>query len=96
MGPLSPRLRVNQPKSRYLADKSIHKPTMNDATKPSILRCIHLILSIPILGYIDSPFSEIPKYAFRVRFVFLPALVLSGLWMWKGHALRRLISKKSV
>jgi len=69
---------------------------MNDVTKRSILRCIHLVPRIPILGYIYSPFEEIQKYAFRVRFVFLPALVLSGLWMWKGHVLRRLNSKKSV
>ena len=68
---------------------------MNDATKRSILRSIHIILSIPILGYIYSPFKELPNYAPAVRFVFLPAIVLSGFWMWKGHVLRRLISKRS-
>jgi len=67
---------------------------MNDATKRSILRSIHIILSIPILGYIYSPFKELPNYAPAVRFVFLPAIVLSGFWMWKGHVLRRLISKR--
>jgi hypothetical protein len=36
---------------------------MNNATKRSILRAIHLIFSIPILGYIYSPFEEIPNYA---------------------------------
>ncbi len=50
---------------------------------------------IPILGYIYSPFEEIPNYAPAVRFVFLPVLVLSGLWMWKGHVLRRLFSTGS-
>jgi hypothetical protein len=60
-----------------------------------ILRWIHIVLSIPILGYIYSPFEEIPKYAHVVRSVFVPILVLSGLWMWKGHVLRRLISKGS-
>ena len=68
---------------------------MNDATKRSILRSIHIILRIPILGYIYSPFEELPNYAPAVRFVFLPAIVLSGFWMWKGHVLRRLISKRS-
>jgi hypothetical protein len=67
---------------------------MNDATKRSIVRSIHIILSIPILGYIYSPFKELPNYAPAVRFVFLPAIVLSGFWMWKGHVLRRLISKR--
>ena len=68
---------------------------MNDATKRSILRSIHIVFGIPILGYIYSPFKEIPNYAPAVRFVFVPVLVLSGLWMWKGHVLRRLISKGS-
>jgi len=68
---------------------------MKDATKRSILRWIHIILAIPILGYIYSPFEQIPNYAPATRFVFVPVIVLSGLWMWKGHVLRLLISKRS-
>jgi thiosulfate reductase cytochrome b subunit len=68
---------------------------MKDAAKRSIVRWVHLVLAIPIIGYIYSPFEEIPNYAPAVRFVFLPVMVLSGLWMWKGHVLRRLISKRS-
>jgi len=60
----------------------------------SIFRWIHIVFSIPILGYIYSPFEEIPKYATQVRFVFVPVMVLSGLWMWKGHLLRRLLSRR--
>jgi hypothetical protein len=48
-----------------------------------------LALAIPIEGYIYSPFEQIPNYAIATRFVFVPLLVLSGLWMWKGHALRK-------
>jgi len=68
---------------------------MKEATKRSIVRWIHLILAIPIAGYIYSPFDQIPNYAFPTRFVFVPLLVLTGLWMWKGHLLRRLFSKSS-
>jgi hypothetical protein len=68
---------------------------MTDATKRSIVRSIHLVFSIPILGYVYSPFEEIPKYADRVRFVVVPVMFLSGLWMWKGHVVRRLISRRS-
>jgi thiosulfate reductase cytochrome b subunit len=71
------------------------KPTMNDASQRSIFRWIHIVFSIPILGYIYSPFEEIPNYAPLVRFVFLPLLILSGFWMWKGRDLRHLISNKS-
>ena len=68
---------------------------MKEATKRSILRWIHIVFSIPILGYIYSPFEKIPNYAPATRLVFVPVIVLSGLWMWKGHVLRRLISKRS-
>ena len=57
---------------------------MNNATKRSILRWIHLIFAIPILGYIYSPFEELPNYAPVVRFVFIPVLILSGFWMYAG------------
>ncbi|HKE26858.1 MAG TPA: hypothetical protein VKB88_31110 [Bryobacteraceae bacterium] len=60
-----------------------------------IFRWIHIVFSIPILGYIYSPFEEIPKYAPIVRAVFVPIILLSGLWMWKGHLVRRLVSKRS-
>jgi hypothetical protein len=66
---------------------------MKDATKRSIIRCIHIVFAIPILGYVYSSFEQIPNYAPATRFVFVPVLVLSGLWMWKGHLLRRLFSK---
>ncbi len=68
---------------------------MNQGVKRSILRWIHIVLGIPIVGYVYSPFEEIPNYAPAVRFVFLPGIVLSGLYMWKGHVLRRLISNRS-
>jgi hypothetical protein len=52
---------------------------MKEATKRSIFRWIHIVFSIPILGYIYSSFEEIPRYAGRVRFVVVPAMLLSGL-----------------
>ena len=67
---------------------------MNDATKRSIFRWIHIVFSIPIIGYVYSPFAELPNYAPVVRFISIPVLVVTGLWMWKCHLLRRLISKK--
>ena len=70
-----------------------HKFIMGDVTKRSI-RWIHIICSIPIIGYIYSPFEVIPDYAPATRFVFLPIMLASGLWMWKGHLLRGLISKR--
>ncbi|MFZ0705961.1 MAG: hypothetical protein WAM71_10195 [Candidatus Korobacteraceae bacterium] len=60
----------------------------------TVLRWIHLIVSIPIFGYIFSPFDKLPQYAPPTRYVFFPIMVLTGLWMWKGHLVRRLFSKE--
>lgn len=65
---------------------------MTAGTRRSIVRCIHLVFSIPIVGYVYSPFEDLPNYAPVVRFVSIPVLILTGLWMWKGHVLRRLRS----
>jgi hypothetical protein len=68
---------------------------MKEATKRTIFRWIHIVCGIPILGYIyDSP-ADTPSYAPSIRYGFLPVLILSGLWMWKGHVVRRLFSKRS-
>ena len=57
---------------------------ISNATKRSILRWIHLVLAIPILGYIYSPPSEAQQYASAVRFVFVPVIILAGYWMYAG------------
>ena len=57
---------------------------ISNATKRSILRGIHLILGIPILGYIYGEPSEVQQYAAAVRSVFVPVIILSGFWMYSG------------
>lgn len=54
------------------------------ATTRSILRWVHIVLAIPILGYIYSPPSEAEQYAFPTRFVFVPIMILAGYWMYAG------------
>ena len=64
---------------------------MSNATKRSILRWIHIIFGIPILGYIYSPFEQLPNYAPVVRYVALPLTVLAGFWMWISSAPKKSI-----
>jgi len=68
---------------------------MKDATQRAVIRWTHIICGIPIIGYIYSPFPVLPDYAPLTRYVFLPAMILSGLWMWKGHMVRRLMRKRA-
>ncbi len=67
---------------------------MKDTTKRSVLRSIHIVFALPIVGYIYGPPSETVQYLPYFRFVYFPVVVLSGIWMWKGQAIRRLVSRK--
>lgn len=67
---------------------------MSAGIQRTIFRWIHIVFAIPIAGYIYSPFDKIPQYAPATRYVFVPVLVLSGLWMWKGHLVRRLFRRR--
>lgn len=49
-----------------------------------MLRWFHLILCIPVLGYIYEPASQVQEYAGGVRYLFVPAMLLSGYWMYAG------------
>jgi hypothetical protein len=53
-----------------------------------------ILLSIPVVGYIYSPVAGIHYAALAVRWVMFPLIVLSGLWMWKGAAVKRWVKKR--
>ncbi len=57
---------------------------ISNATKRAILRTIHLVVSIPVLGYVYSPFAELPKYAPWLDLSSFQVLILSGFWMYAG------------
>ncbi len=65
---------------------------MKGTSKRSILRTIHILFAMPLLGYICGPPSKTVQYLPYFRFIFFPVVVLSDLWMCKGHVVRRLFS----
>jgi hypothetical protein len=62
----------------------------------AMVRCVHLLFSVPIIGYIYSPFDQIPNYAGPTRYLFLPAMIVSGLWMWISRTKMKFLSKPSL
>jgi len=68
--------------------------TMKAATERKIIRWTHILLSIPVIGYIYGPVAQIPEASMMVRFVFFPIIVLSGFYLWKGHLLKKWWRKK--
>ena len=57
---------------------------MNNAMKRSVLRWVHLIFTIPILGYIYGEPSQVQQYVSGVRLIFVPVVMLVGYWMYAG------------
>lgn len=46
-----------------------------------------------IATYIYSPWGEIPAFQLLTKAVVIPLAILSGLWLWKGHLLKRYIGR---
>jgi hypothetical protein len=67
---------------------------MKAATERKIIRWIHIIGSIPIIGYIYGPVKDIPEAVTMIKWVLFPLIVLSGLWLWKGHLVRKKLRRQ--
>ena len=69
---------------------------MKAASERQFIRILHLVLSIPIVGYIYGPVASIPHAARFTRSVAMPAVVLTGFWLWfKPRLLKRLQRRHS-
>ncbi len=67
---------------------------MNAARERNVIRTMHLLLSIPILGYLYGPVATIPPAAWFTRFIAMPVVILSGFWLWwKPRLLRWMKSR---
>jgi hypothetical protein len=69
---------------------------MNSLQERTFIRSLHLALSIPIIGYIYGPVAHIPPAASFTRFIAVPLVIISGLWLWqKPRVLRWLRRHKA-
>ena len=60
------------------------------------IRLLHFVLSIPILGFLYGPVAHIPQAAWFTRWVAMPVVVLSGVWMWlKPRVMKRIHARKA-
>ena len=66
------------------------------ATERKIIRWIHITASIPIIGYIYGPVQEVPQAVVAIKWLLFPLIVLSGLWLWKGHLVRKWGRKRRI
>jgi hypothetical protein len=57
---------------------------MKPSTKRLILRIVHLVSVIPVLGYVYQPVAEAAEYQRFTQVVFIPVAILTGYWMYMG------------
>lgn len=57
---------------------------MRAHTKRLILRIVHLVAVIPVLGYVYQPVAEAAEYQRFAQFTFIPLAILTGYWMYMG------------
>ena len=57
---------------------------MKPSTKRIILRIVHLVSVIPVLGYVYQPVAEAAEYQQFTQMVFIPVAILTGYWMYMG------------
>ena len=57
---------------------------MKASTKRIILRIVHLVAVIPVLGYVYQPVAEAAEYQQFTQLAFIPVAILAGYWMYMG------------
>ena len=69
---------------------------MKAATERKIVRWIHILISIPVIGLIYGPVQNFPNAVFAIKWIFFPVIVLSGLWLWKGHVVKKKLRRRKL
>lgn len=67
---------------------------MKASAERKLIRWIHIVFSVPIVGYIYGPLATIPVSSIIVKWIIFPLLVLSGLWLWKGQVVKKRFKNK--
>ena len=67
---------------------------MKASTERKIIRWFHILASIPLIGFVYGPVSQIPEAVFALKWVIFPLIVLSGFWLWKGQWLKKVIRRQ--
>ena len=68
---------------------------MSEARLRAILRWVHVILGLVILCYIYSPWATVVSFQIFVKFIVVPIIVATGVWIWKFRIITKLFRKNS-
>jgi hypothetical protein len=64
---------------------------MKVSSKRNAVRWLHIIVGCVLATYIYSPWEENVVFQNVTKFLVIPLSAISGLWLWKGHLIRRFL-----
>ena len=67
---------------------------MTAAQCRGFLRWMHVVLGLVVMCYIYSPFHEHKVFQLLMKFVIIPVITLTGIWIWKFKEVNRFIGLK--
>jgi hypothetical protein len=68
---------------------------MSNKTLREKLRILHILATIPLGAFIYAPHLINSTFTLIMGLVVFPILAITGLWMWQGHLIRRLVPKNN-
>jgi uncharacterized protein (DUF2141 family) len=68
---------------------------MKASAKRNAVRWLHVGVGSFIAAYIYSPLGQIPAFQLATKAFVIPLTILSGIWLWKGHLLKRNLKKST-
>lgn len=60
-----------------------------------VLRWAHIVLGLALLCYVYSPFSRYVAFQIFIKFLAIPFIVISGLWLWKPKIFNKLFQART-
>lgn len=60
-----------------------------------VLRWTHIVLGLVIMCYIYSPFSQYKLFQVLIKFVIIPLITFTGIWVWKFKAFNQFFKVRS-
>jgi len=57
-------------------------------------RAVHIVGGLLLLMYVYSPAGAVPVFGLLMQVVVMPVLILSGVLMWQGPRLRKVMQDR--
>jgi hypothetical protein len=54
----------------------------------ALYRTVHLVAGAILGAYVYSPLGDVGWFKFTTRDIVVPLIMVTGVWLWKGHDIK--------